>query len=261
MALTDELRIDTPEQIALELPIAGIGSRFLAIAIDTVLQVLTYIALVIVLILAGPWISRRLVGVPQALQSFWPALLVFFSFCLYWGYFAAFEIFWKGLTPGKRIAGIRVIKDTGRPADVMSVILRNLLRAIDFMPAFYAAGIVSMVLNRHSRRLGDLVAGTVVVHDKPPARMEAEWLTVAPDTSAPTLANPQVARLTDSELVLIETYLQRRLEVDWEHRERTRAQIAERVTGRTGLTPEAGQSVDDFLETVARQARDTARLR
>ena len=129
MPLTDELRIDTPEQIALELPIAGIGSRFLAIAVDTVLQVLSYTALLVILIFAAPLIAGPTTSLPSLSGSVVLALLVFTSFCIYWGYFAVFEIFWKGQTPGKRLAGIRVIKDSGRPADALSVILRNLMRA------------------------------------------------------------------------------------------------------------------------------------
>jgi hypothetical protein len=76
-----------------------------------------------------------------------------------------------------------------------------------------------------------------------------------------TLANPNISRLTDAELVLIETYLQRRNDLDADARGKARAQIADRIVQRTGLTPEPEQSADDFLEMVARQARDTARLR
>ena len=261
MLPTDELRIDTPEQIALEIPIAGIGSRFLAIAVDTLLQFVAYILAVLVLFFAGPRLTARLFHLPPAIIQFLPAIGIFLTFCIYWGYFALFEIAWKGQTPGKRAAGIRVIKEDGRPIDATSAILRNLLRAIDFLPALYAAGILCMILNRHSRRLGDLVAGTVVVHDRPPARIDAEWTAPAGPAAATAAAAPQIARITDEELVLIETYLQRRLEVDWDARERTRGQIAQRITERTGLQPEPGQTPDDFLEAVARQARDTARLR
>jgi uncharacterized RDD family membrane protein YckC len=258
---TDELRIDTPEQIALELPIAGIGSRFLAIVLDTLLQLFSYGVGAGVLAYVAT-VSPAGLTLPPALAAFLPAIALLLGFCIYWGYFAFFEIIWKGQTPGKRLAGIRVIKDSGRPVDALSAILRNLLRGIDMLPVMYAAGITCMILNRHSRRLGDLVAGTVVVHDKPPARIDAQW-SVATETggSAPVAAGPYIARLTDAEVVLVETYLERRLELDWEARERARDQIARRVAERTTLTPEPGQSVDDFLESVARQARDSARLR
>src|SRR4029077_6427798 len=104
----DHLQIDTPEQIALELPLAGIGSRFLGLAIDTLLQFALYITAVLLLafipLVTG--IGRYLSWIPQ---SFIPALVVMFMFCVYWGYFAFFEIIWKGQTPGKRLTKIRVI--------------------------------------------------------------------------------------------------------------------------------------------------------
>lgn len=266
MLPTDELRIDTPEQIALEIPIAGIGSRFLAMAVDTLLQFLIYLVVILLLVFGAPALGGRLVHLPSAILAFLPAVAILASFCIYWGYFALFEIAWKGQTPGKRAAGIRVIREDGRPIDATAAILRNLVRAIDFLPGLYAAGITCMILNRHSRRLGDLVAGTVVVHDRPPARIDAEWTAtpaaagVAAGASG-TSSRPELARVTDAELVLIETYLQRRLEVEWEARDRTRRQIVERITASTGLAPDPGQPEDDFLESVARQARDTARYR
>jgi len=168
----EQLRIDTPEQIALELSVAGIGSRFLAIAVDTVLQLFLYIA---------GFVAFVAFQLPAALLPsmglFGPALAILFTFCVYWGYFAFFEILWSGRTPGKRLAGIRVIKDTGRPINAFEAIGRNVLRAIDFLPAMYAIGIVCMMLNRNSRRLGDFVAGTIVVHDKQTEDVRPDWNT------------------------------------------------------------------------------------
>src|SRR6185436_19037192 len=241
VARTDELRIDTPEQVALELPIAGIGSRFLAIFVDTLLQVVTYIAAALVLGVGGRRISG-LLHLPPALISFLPAIFVLIGFCIYWGYFAFFEIILKGQTPGKRVAGIRVIKDSGRPLDAMSAILRNLLRGIDFLPAFYAVGVTTMILNKHSRRLGDFVAGTVVVHDKPPARIDLDWALGTTPVDPAVAANPNIARLTDAEVVLIETYLERRFNLESPARERASAQIVQRITTRTGLAPQPQQS-------------------
>jgi uncharacterized RDD family membrane protein YckC len=143
----DELRIDTPEQVALELPIAGIGSRFLAIVVDTLLQGVTYFIATVLLILAAS-LAPGALRLPPVLAGFLPAILVFIVFCIYWGYFAFFEIVLRGQTPGKRVAGIRVIKDTGRPVDALSAILRNLLRGIDFLPALYAVGRSSSTTRR-----------------------------------------------------------------------------------------------------------------
>ena len=251
----DQLRIDTPEQIALELPLAGIGSRFLAMAIDTLLQFVLYILGFLALAFMAPVLGR---GWLDWLPPSWGAALgILFLFCVYWGYFAIFEIVWKGQTPGKRYAGIRVIKDSGRPINTYEAIGRNLMRAIDSLPGMYGVGIVCMMLNQQNRRLGDYVAGTVVVHDKKTDEVRPDWNLLATQTPAA----PQVTEVSAEELVLIETYLHRRWNLDPTVRVSTAIQIAARIKAKTGLSEEPGQSVDDFLESAARIIRDGARFR
>jgi uncharacterized RDD family membrane protein YckC len=255
--LTDRLRIDTPEQIALELSIAGIGSRSLAIAIDTVLQVVLFLAGVLTLALVERGMPPGLGGLTltRSLEPYGPAVIVLFLFCLYWGYFAFFEIIWKGQTPGKRVVRIRVIKASGRPINAYEAVGRNLVRVIDLVPGMYAVGITCMMLNRYSQRLGDFVAGTVVVHETRTHIVQPGWIV------AGSPSNPDVGQLTSGDLVLIETYLRRRFDLEPEVRDRTAHQIASRIVARTGATPAPGQHVDDFLGEVARRVRDTARFR
>lgn len=253
---TDGLRIETPEQVALELQIAGIGSRFLAITVDTLVQAGVYLLLAIAFGLGATTILAALVPRSRQWLSLEAALLVLFIFGLYWGYFSLFEIIWKGQTPGKRVAGIRVIMESGAPVSASAAILRNLLRAVDFLPALYGVGVLCMILNRHSRRLGDFVAGTIVVHD--------QRIDVVPDwgaSDAPDVSSSEAARVTEEEVVLIEAYLERRLTLGPAVQDRMATQIARRIIERTGLRPAAGQSVDDFLMAVARGARDAARFR
>ena len=168
MQSLDRLDIDTPEQIALELPLAGIGSRFLALAIDSLLQVVVVIAVVIVgaLMASG---SRRTdwSGLDRFFsQTIGAIVLVLLPFCLYWGYFAFFEVLWQGRTPGKRVAGIRVIHQSGRPMTAIECIGRNLMRGVDILPGMYGVGLICMMCNAQNRRVGDFIAGTIVVHDK-----------------------------------------------------------------------------------------------
>jgi uncharacterized RDD family membrane protein YckC len=255
----DQLQIDTPEQIALELPLAGIGSRFLGLVIDTLIQFVLYIIGIFALVFAGGFggavgISRYLRWIPV---NWAPAIAILFVFCVYWGYFAFFEIIWKGQTPGKRLAKIRVIKESGRPINAYEAIARNLLRAIDGLPGMYGVGIVCMMLNNQNRRLGDYVAGTVVVHDKRTEEVKPDWNTVT--ESAAT--NPQLSLIASEELVLIETYLHRRVDMDLILRDQVAYKIAGRIIEKTGLQRGPNQSLDDFLETSARQIRDTARFR
>ncbi len=254
MTSGDELRIETPEQVALALPIAGVGSRFLAIVVDTVLQAVLYLLILTVVGTALAFMPGRVGGGWGAVL---PAIAVLGLFCIYWGYFAIFETTWRGQTPGKRIAKIRVIRESGRPIDATAAILRNLVRVVDFLPGMYGVGVVTMLLNRSSRRLGDFVAGTVVVHEQEAESIAPGW-TASPRSKGLT---SQSVHITDAELVLIETYLERRWNFSDSVRDRTARQIADRIKGRASLSPEPGQSIDDFLESVAGQARDVGRLR
>jgi len=250
----DQLRIDTPEQIALELPLAGIGSRFLALAIDTLIQSVFYLITAFIFIFTLPVGSSVLMFLPRLLG---PSLAIFILFAIYWGYFAFFESVWSGQTPGKRYAGIRVIKESGRPINAFEAIGRNLMRAVDGLPGMYGVGLICMMCNQQSRRLGDFVAGTVVVHEKPTEEVRPSWNTS--DQGVSTAAG--LAQATPEELVLIETYLHRRWDLDPGVRVNTAIQIADRIKAKTGLQPQPHQHVDDFLEEAARKIRDSGQFR
>src|ERR1700678_544605 len=100
----DQLNIETPEQVDLRLPIAGIGSRFLAILTDTVLQIVAELLLILFYVLFVSASQRQHVGdVTDTAGKWLVAAIVLFHFLLFWGYFALFEAFWNGQTPGKRL--------------------------------------------------------------------------------------------------------------------------------------------------------------
>jgi uncharacterized RDD family membrane protein YckC len=249
----DQLKIDTPEQIALELPLAGIGSRFLAIVIDTLIQGALYFITGIIFALVLPIGLAGFTFLPKVMG---PAMEIFIVFTIYWGYFAIFESLWKGQTPGKRVAGIRVIKESGRPINAYEAIGRNFMRAVDVLPGVYGVGLLCMMLNRQSRRLGDFVAGTVVVHEKSSEEVRPTWNAVADTTSA----TGGLANVTADDLVLVETYLSRRFDLEPEVRLRTAIQIADRIKAKTGMQTQPLQHVDEFLEQAARKMRDGARF-
>jgi uncharacterized RDD family membrane protein YckC len=252
--LIDQLRIDTPEQIALELPLAGIGSRFLALAIDTLIQGVFYLITAFIFLLTLAAGSSVLTFLPRLLG---PAVAIFIWFTIYWGYFAFFETIWKGQTPGKRYAGIRVIKSSGRPINAFDAIGRNLMRAVDGLPGIYGVGVVCMMCNQQSRRLGDFVAGTVVVHEKAADDVRPSWNT----SDAGAASVPGLAQITPEELVLIETYLHRRWDLDQYVRLNTAIQIADRIKAKTGMQAQPHQHVDDFLEEAAKKIRDSNQFR
>ena len=108
---TGKLTIETPEQISLEFPLAGVGSRGYALCIDSLIQFIAAVAIILIVTFAIPDLERSWV----AAANWIVAVRIFLLFCLYWGYFAIFEILWNGQTPGKRQAKIRVISASGRP--------------------------------------------------------------------------------------------------------------------------------------------------
>lgn len=259
MQSLDRLDIDTPEQIALQLPLAGIGSRFLALAVDSLLQIAVVTILFIVGAIAAIGYSGLMNGAGRFFsQTLGAILLVLVPFCLYWGYFAFFEILWQGKTPGKRLAGIRVLHHTGRPMTAVECIGRNLMRGVDILPGIYAAGLVCMMCNQQNRRIGDYVAGTIVVHDK---ATEAVTGAVTWGSDNHRAQQTEVTNLTSDELVLIEAYLNRRYELDHTIRSTTAQRIVAMIIEKTGAQKPPDQSDDDFLEAVARRLRDTAGFR
>jgi len=255
MSSLDKLTIETPEQTQLEFPLAGIGSRFLAIALDTLLQAAAVWVVGIVMIALA--IPLSLVSKISGIWAF--AILVFLIFTIYVAYFALFEALWNGQTPGKRWTHLRVIKDTGRPISAYDAILRNLLRTADWLPTLYAAGIITMIVSRENKRIGDYAAGTVVIHEKPLQAVDSIWN--ASSVPAPAVPVNSSAQLTADELQLIDTFLERRGNLAPDVRWSMARQIADRVGGRIGAPPEARPDTEKFLETVAEQRRASARFR
>lgn len=254
----EKLTIETPEQIALEYPLAGIGSRFMAFFYDTLIQVIITFLAILIMALVMPDLGR-----------YWPsawnwvaAVYVFVGFCLYWGYFAAFEALWNGQTPGKRKAGIRVIKDSGRPITAFEAISRNFMRVIDSMPGMYGVAVISIFVDKQSRRLGDMVAGTVVVHDKKEESAQPFMNVSQNDMAATPLGSAAIAqKLTLQELDVIETFLNRRLDLPMTVREQSAKRIADAIAAKLEVPAEERGNDEKFLEVVARDFRNTARFR
>lgn len=253
----EKLTIETPEQTTLEFSLAGVGSRFLAVALDTLIQ---YAAILLVAIATGLLVWGTGPVLPQ-LGNWGAAAAVIAFFLLYYGYFALFEILWNGQTPGKRLAGLRVIQDSGRPVGTYQAVLRNVVRILDQIPVVYGIGIISVLLSERNKRLGDLVAGTVVVHENPLEIAAMSWNSAdaAPAGGGPRFA---VTRLTPDEIQLLEAFLVRRSQLTAEIRAFMARQIAARLATRLEVQPaERPPSDEVFLEALASQSRSVARFR
>jgi uncharacterized RDD family membrane protein YckC len=112
----DQLSIDTPELVAIDVPVAGIGSRFVALLVDYVIWLAAFLLVIFLISLIDPSLSHfSKVG-----EKWATALFIFIPFLAYWGYFTLFEAFWNGRTPGKWVAKIRVIQRSGRGLGCLS---------------------------------------------------------------------------------------------------------------------------------------------
>src|ERR1041385_1155375 len=158
--LRQHLEVETPEHVTLDLEIAGVGSRVLAALIDG--SIVTAIVVAGIL-LAGVLGSFGLMPSSAGGRAWAAALAVGLGFALGNGYFILFEGLRAGQTPGKRMVGIRVVRDTGHPVTLGAAAARNLLRVADFLPPPYLVGLALVAFHPRGKRLGDLVAGTVVV--------------------------------------------------------------------------------------------------
>jgi uncharacterized RDD family membrane protein YckC len=265
----DQLNIETPEQVDLRFPIAGIGSRFLALLTDSFIQGVALFLMVIAFALIFSS-AKKLPGgtAPSDTAAKWFIAGIFlFYFLLYWGYFSLFEAFWNGQTPGKRLLKIRVIKDSGRQITLFEALARNLIRVVDALPSFYLIGVITMLCNREQKRLGDLVAGTIVVHERsdeqPLMSHNSRTFTSALYPQPLEMAQPVgvvlpadgVARLDAGDLNVIDTFFSRALDLDLDKRAEIAGRIADRMSAKMQVPLPVDVAPERVLESIAHAMR------
>ena len=239
--------VRTPEAIAFYYELAGLGSRFLALFVDTIIQGVALVALVIISSLG----ARRAASLATALhvshknlESTVVAVAILVGFCLFYGYFIAFEQYWNGQTPGKRALGIRVVRDGGYPVELAGSTIRNLVRIIEFTLGFYFISVISMLLSSENKRLGDYAAGTIVVRDRGfEVRDPSSWL--RPGTDDQSGAHGEIIGLSQDERAVVDRYLARRHTLDPRSARAAAAAIAGAL--RPKLAPDLAALPDDDL--------------
>jgi uncharacterized RDD family membrane protein YckC len=231
LATEDILVIETPERVPLHFALASIGNRFLACAIDHAFQAVTLLVIFIAFSVIANYSS--LGDLFKSAPKWVQALLIIVVFLIISGYFAFFEWLWKGQTPGKRWLKLRVIREDGRPVTFWEATVRNLLRTFDMMPApFYSIGLISVFISSSDQRIGDMVAGTVVVRERE-AEAPAFAKVFASPVSDPALRRSfkpvdftaELSVLTESEIEVVEAFLRRR----WDLEDMARQWMAWRV--------------------------------
>ena len=183
----NEVVITTPEHVPIRLEPAGAGSRFLATLIDFFLVSAISSAIGTILVIALPSIGI--------------ALAITVSFILQWGWHVFFEVKKQGRTPGKRALRLRVIDARGLPVSLYQSLVRNIVRALDFAPAFYGIGAIATLVTPTRRRLGDIVADTLVIRDAQPLAYKGH---LAADRRHNSLRTPRVLRLIRNRISLEE---------------------------------------------------------
>jgi uncharacterized RDD family membrane protein YckC len=167
-----ELSLALNDSLNLRLPIAGPGARAYAFLIDFKIRLFAALLwLSIGFKLFTSLSSETLAGVFDRDQRSYLFIVLIPTMAIYFLYHPVFELLWRGRTPGKKLAGIRIVDaQTGTSPNFSQVLLRNVFRLVDWLPSFYALGIIASFFGRHRARIGDLAAGTVLVHDPSSAR-------------------------------------------------------------------------------------------
>lgn len=246
--MNEQLSVETPEQIEINYQKAGIGSRFYAALLDTLLLVL--------ILFIGAYVNFNfIVQLGDVFGKWLGALGGIIIFALFWGYYIVFEITTNGQSPGKRVLGLRVIKEGGYPISFADSAIRNLVRVVDFLPICYGAGLFVMLINKDWQRLGDLAAGTLVVKTSrsdlkltnPGLNSDVSPIDISQQENLYTYwIQPEL--VTDTEYDMIREYLSRRADLSTTRRFELSRTIGKPIAEKMG--GEGAIRYDKFLEEV-----------
>jgi len=241
----DRITIPTPEGVSLELTLAGLGSRAVAGGLDLVFKGLL-VGLLLIVLVAAVGAGGVVVLVPAA------ALTILL-------YDVLFETLGGGRTIGKRLGGLRVVRSSGRPVDLVASMIRNVLRLVDGMTLSYLPTIVSIVVTRRNQRLGDLAADTVVIRDRRAVDRAQPGFGAVAAVAAPAHAAAgaswDVSAVPAEDLATVRAFLERRHGLAGEARVRLAAQLDGALRPRVGGADESDP--ERFLEILydAKRAR------
>jgi uncharacterized RDD family membrane protein YckC len=231
LSMDRDIDVRTPESIEFTYALAGLGSRFLAWFVDFAIQLCIIVAIFFGALFAFAKLPSNGVVSDSAAAKLGAAILiaiiVIVLFTILFGYFIAFEAFWNGQTPGKKLLGIRVVRDGGYPIDFGASLIRNLIRVAELLIGLYALSAISATISPENKRLGDIAAGTIVVRD---ARLAIPTLDVLRRGAEPVYG--ATAFLSGDERALIKRFLDRRDELNAAKRQELAAQLAGRVRAR-----------------------------
>lgn len=254
-----EVSIVTPENVTITYELAGLGSRALAHFLDLLIQATAIFLLLVTTMLilsrvASLDLNSSVIGF---FSDFAIAIVIILVFITLTGYFTYFETLRNGQTPGKRWMGLRVITEEGSPIDLSSAVVRNLVRIIEFALGVYLVGIISIVVSRKYKRIGDYAAGTIVVKERAPSTVAPEARQVpTPKSNVPEASFVQdTDLLTHEELDAVRRFVLRKSELPAQVHESVARQIAEPIMSRLNIPqPQGPFSYASFLEEIYMQS-------
>ncbi|KAB8137873.1 RDD family protein [Gracilibacillus oryzae] len=236
------LDVKTPEYVSLQFQIAGLGSRATAFIIDQAILLLTQIIIIITFSLS---LQNSLLDMEELLIS----IILILLFLLNFGYFIILEFFWAGRTIGKRMLGLRVIQENGHRITFLSSLIRNFMRLIDSLPAGYLIGLLLIFLHPKHKRLGDMTAGTLVVHEyqlsKKESRLEKQIHNKGLSKEMLELNSLQLNQFNKKDWELLSAYCQRISDLPIEEKNNLTNQVADILLAKIDLS---GQSVSRSKE-------------
>ncbi len=221
------LPIETPEGISFSYDLASVTDRGWAYLLDFLIRVLLVLLIgAVVTLLFG---TRPTVGV---------GLWLVIAFFMEWGYFVLFDVIWQGQSPGKRTFNLRVVKVEGHPIGFYDSVLRNLVRGADFLPLTYAVGVISCLMTHRFQRLGDLAAGTIVIHE------QKAWFSRGALADDGMISHPGLRgiALSNREQHLLQEFAVRKDRLHPERREELAQILVDVYRSRVHLAPETSAS-------------------
>jgi uncharacterized membrane protein SpoIIM required for sporulation/uncharacterized RDD family membrane protein YckC len=223
--LAETVDIETPELVVVSYTLAGVGSRIAAGLIDLLVCAALLLGVIMLAVFVGSPVSPEEIGRSNASTAWASAVVVFMQFAILWGYYLLCEGLFDGQTLGKRILGLRAVRDGGYSVGFAASAVRNLMRIIDLQPLFtYLVGIAGIAISKSGKRLGDVVAGTIVVREamvkQPISRAES---------IAETEPAPATALLSDAEYQLLDRWAARRGDLDSDRRAALTRQVGARL--------------------------------
>ncbi len=249
--LDTTVEIETPEHVRFRYQVAGPARRIAAYVIDFMVRaaILMVLAIVVTMVSIATWGS---------LEGFEMGAMLLAFFVIEWGYYVLSEVLMHGASLGKRALRLRVVQADGLPITFIDSVLRNLVRAADLLPFCYAIGLLSMSLDSRFRRLGDLVAGTIVIHEP---RIGLARREMPPSRAVQALDLPDRIMLTRDERQALALYARRRPHLSAERAEELAELIAPVLAARFSVRyKSAAGFLDALQEKDTRQVMAQGRL-